>query len=170
MVGSLLQIWSDSWTFGSGPCPLSVKWGRWLGMGPASQGAGGEWVATHQRGCRSQHPRKCGQSDWHCSQRQVWGCAFWGAVPGGESRGQRLRGGNRPGVWPGAGRAVPDVGDWGGWHGAGGSPGMGANEAKGQPGDAGCGGLSPVCPGPGMCRPGSRWSVEAMDSLGVAGP
>lgn len=94
-----------------------------------------------------------------------------GECTSGREQGQRLRGGNRPGVWPGAGRrAVGDGANRGGWHGAGGSPGMGENEAKGQPGGPGRGGLSPVCPSPGMCRPGSRGLVEVMGSLGVAGP
>lgn len=47
-----------------------------------------------------------------------------------------------------------------------GSPGMEANEAKGQPGGAA---VCPVCPSPGTCCPGSSGSVEAVDSLGVAG-
>lgn len=40
------------------------------------------------------------------------------------------------------------------------------NEARGAAGGPACGGLSPLCPSRGTCHPGSRWSVDAIESLG----
>lgn len=40
------------------------------------------------------------------------------------------------------------------------------NEARGAAGGPACGGLSPLCPSRGTRHPGSRWSVDAIESLG----
>jgi len=67
-------------------------------MGSASQGAGGEWVGTHQRGHESQHPESTASLIGTVPRDRSRGVlSSGGQCTSGREQGQRLRGGNRPG-------------------------------------------------------------------------